>query len=396
MQKNRHSMDFNKNFQKNKFNQASTSRIINQVEDKASQYNNYNENLRNNTLNRNKKFPPIYFYKKISIPYKYNISSVPEYLIKTNEEKRFINKLYKSLTNEKDRNTLKDLLYKNKKKINFRKDNYKPKYIDVQKLLKYRPSLYTKFSDPLGRNAQVLNKINNSEAQKENIFNENNNIVNSYPNKENILINKEKNENENDNIIINEKKIKKINEELTKEKQIKYRYNLSDIFNLRKEPIFLNKSAEKYLFKNFSNLNDFSNTCPNKTYTNEIYEKKEENKFYTSSESKSDWIPNKINNNKMGTNSSVSYNILCPSYAGTNRFINAKELNKNNLFNESTAFHRVKSISEFIDLTRVTATNTLGCFNRRTEMPNFRFNNNICTNQLDAYHINRNIIEKPI
>ena len=206
MQKNRHSMDFNKNFQKNKFNQASTSRIINQVEDKASQYNNYNENLRSNTLNRNKKFPPIYFYKKISIPYKYNISSVPEYLIKTNEEKRFINKLYKSLTNEKDRNTLKDLLYKNKKKINFRKDNYKPKYIDVQKLLKYRPSLYTKFSDPLGRNTQVLNKINNSEAQKENIFNENNNIINSYPNNENILINKEKNENENDNIIINEKK----------------------------------------------------------------------------------------------------------------------------------------------------------------------------------------------
>ena len=385
-------MDFNKNFQKNKFNQASTSRIINQVEDRASQYNNYNENLRSNTLNRNNKFPPIYFYKKISIPYKYNISSVPEYLIKTNEEKRFINKLYKSLTNEKDRNTLKDLLYKNKKKINFRKDNYKPKYIDVQKLLKYRPSLYTKFSDPLGRNTQVLNKINNSEAQKENIFNENNNIVNSYPNTENILINKEKNENENDNIIINEKKIKKINEELTKEEQIKYRYNLSDIFNLRKEPVFLNKSAEKYLFRNNKSQNDFTNTCPNKTYT----EKKEENKFYTSSESKSDWIPNKINNNKMGTNSSVSYNILCPSYAGTNRFINAKELNKNNLFNESTAFHRVKSISEFIDLTRVTATNTLGCFNRRTEIPNFRFNNNICANQLDAYHINRNIIEKPI
>ena len=139
-QKNRQSMDFNKNSQKYKFNP-------NQVENKTLQYNNYNENFRSYTLNRNKKFPPIYFYKKISIPYKYNITSVPEYLIKTNEEKRFINKLYKSLTHEKDRNTLKDLLYKNKK-INFRKDNYKPKYIDVQKLLKYRPNLYTKFSDP--------------------------------------------------------------------------------------------------------------------------------------------------------------------------------------------------------------------------------------------------------
>ena len=98
----------------------------------------------------------------------------------------------------------------------------------------------------------------------------------------------------------------------------------------------------------------------------------------------------------MGTNSSVSYNILCPMYTGTNRFITASELNKNNLYNESTAFRRVKSISEFIDLTRVSATNTLGCFDRKMKIPNFRINNSIGTNQLDAYHINRDLLEKYI
>ena len=98
----------------------------------------------------------------------------------------------------------------------------------------------------------------------------------------------------------------------------------------------------------------------------------------------------------MGTNSSVSYNIfLSPMYSNTNRFT-ATELNKNNLYNESPTFLRVKSISEFIDLNRVFATNTLGCFDRKTKIPNFRINNNIGTTQLDEYYINRNLIAKPI
>lgn len=62
--------------------------------------------------------------------------------------------------------------------------------------------------------------------------------------------------------------------------QVRYKYKVSDIFNLHNNSVFTNKSAEKYLFKN--NYNDYKN-------------EKEENKFYTTSESKSDWIPNKIN-----------------------------------------------------------------------------------------------------
>ena len=396
LQKDLQSMDFNKNMEKYKFNPSYTISTSKKRETKIKDFNQNYANFGENTLNNSKKFPPIYFYRKVSNPYKYNIASVPKYLIKSNEEKRFIDKLYKSLTNEKDKNTLKDLLDKNKKKIHFKKDHFKPKYIDVQKLLKYRPGLYEHASDPLERNKLYLNKknINTFEEKNENIYNNDNMTVNVNPcqnneNANNII--------DDDNILNNENKIKIEEKEISKEDQIKYRYQLSDIFNKRKEPVFLNKSAEKYLFKkNLSNLNgSLSNTCPNISYTNNNYNAGD-NKFYTSSESKSDWIPNKINNKKMGTNSSVSYNILCPMYSNTNRFLTATELNKNNLYNESPAFRRVKSISEFIDLTRVFATNTLGCFDRKTKIPNFRINNNIGTTQLDEYHINRNLIAKPI
>ena len=100
----------------------------------------------------------------------------------------------------------------------------------------------------------------------------------------------------------------------------------------------------------------------------------------------------------MGTNSSVAYNILSPLYKGGNRFLNATELNKDNLYNESPTYHRVKSISEFIDLTRVSATNTLECFNRNVNknIPNFRFKASVATNQSDEYYINRDLIDKPI
>ena len=218
----------------------------------------------------------------------------------------------------------------------------------------------------------------------------------SHKDIETDLLNKEKNKEED--VIADENKDKNNGkDEISNEEQIRYKYKLSDIFNFRNEPVFTNKSAEKHLFKNKNIKTSFNNTFPNMNFNGkQVEESKKENKFYTSSESKSDWIPNKINKKKMGTSSSVSYNILCPMYKGSNRFIRASELNKNNLFNESPAYHRVKSISEFIDLTRVSATNTLGCFDRNMQIPNFRFNNSIGTNQLDAYHINKDLIEKPI
>ena len=388
------SMDINKNTEKYKFFPRTISNdSINGIKFISP---------RENSFNRTSKFPPIYFYRKVNTPYKYNISAVPKYLIKTNEEKRFMNKLYQSL-NESDKSILKDLL---KKKANSKADRYKPSYVDVERLLRYKPLLYENVNNPIQKQNNTVKNKNFFEMQNDILLRnkekdkEKDNIMPSpHHDIETIeidLLNKEKNKEED--MVADENKDKSNGkDEISNEEQIRYKYKLSDIFNCRNEPVFTNKSAEKHLFKNKNTKNSFNNTCPNMNFNGkQVEENKKENKFYTSSESKSDWIPNKINKKKMGTSSSVAYNILCPMYKGANRFITASELNKNNLFNESPAYHRVKSISEFIDLTRVSATNTLGCFDRNMQIPNFRFKNSIGTNQLDAYHINKDLIEKPI
>ncbi len=84
-------------------------------------------------------------------------------------------------------------------------------------------------------------------------------------------------------------------------------------------------------------------------------------------------------------------------YKGFNKFITASELNKNNLYNESPAFHKVKSISEFVDLTRVSSRNNLDAYNKDKikKYPNFKFQGSIATDQLNAYHINRDLIPNP-
>ena len=132
---------------------------------------------------------------------------------------------------------------------------------------------------------------------------------------------------ENNNSLKREKKNSEMKIEIPKDKQIKYKYKLSDIFNLHDDSLFTNKSSEKYLYKN--------------------NQEQKENRFYTTTESKSDWIPNKINQKKSGANSSVDYNIITPMYKGSNRFITATELNKDNFYNENPSFRRIKSISEF-------------------------------------------------
>ena len=131
---------------------------------------------------------------------------------------------------------------------------------------------------------------------------------------------------------------------------------------------------------------------------NEALQQKKKEKIEKEKEEdrKIDWIPNKINQKKMGTNSSVEYNIITPMYKGSNRFITATELNKDNFYNENPSFRRIKSISEFIDLTRVSATNTLQCFNRKNKIPNFKFKNMVATDQADEFYTNRNLIEKSI
>ena len=307
-----------------------------------------------NTFYNKKLIPPIYFYRKAQCPYKYNISSIPEYLIKANEEKNFMDKLESYMKDENEKKKFNELLQKREKETKI-KDRYKPEVLDVQTILKYRPNLY-------------LNSLK---------FNKKSNIgINEASHKKTVNINNVKEEIKKEEVNNNNYEIKKEdNKQISDEDQIKYKYKLSDIYNKRNEKVITNKSAEKYLFKNQNRINT----------------------FYTTNKSQSDWIPNRDFGTKMNLFSSVSYNILSPMYKGFNRFITASELNKNNLYNESPAFHKVKSISEFVDLTRVSSRNNLDAYNKDKikKYPNFKFQGSIATDQLNAYHINRDLIPNP-
>ena len=334
-------------------------------------------NFKENTFYRLKQIPPVYFYRKIQTPYKYNISSVPEYLIKTDEEKHFMDKLNQLMTNEEDRKIFNNLIKKKEKERKF-KDRYKPSFLNIPNILKYKPNLYSNSFNFDKRSKSVIPKDN--LYFRDNIIEEKEKSENDENDDNNIIKNEQLKQEENNDIKGDNMNNKgNIKDEISEEEQIKYKYKISDIHNLRNEKVITNKSAEKYLFKEIENKNN-------------------NNDFYISSKSQSDWIPNRTMGTKMNSFSSVSYNILSPLHKGFNKFISPTELNKNNLYNESTAFHRVKSISEFIDLTRVSATNTLNCFNRnrKNKLPNFKFRGSVATNQSDEYHINRDIIERPI
>ena len=307
-----------------------------------------------NTFYNKKLIPPIYFYRKVQHPYKYNISSIPEYLIKTNEEKNFMDKLESYMKDENEKKKFNELLQKREKETKI-KDRYKPEVLDVQTILKYRPNLYL--------NSLKFNKKSNTG-------------INEASHKKTVNINNVKEEIKKEEVNNKNYEIKKEdNKQISDEDQIKYKYKLSDIYNKRNEKVITNKSAEKYLFKNQNRINT----------------------FYTTNKSQSDWIPNRDFGTKMNLFSSVSYNILSPMYKGFNRFITASELNKNNLYNESPAFHKVKSISEFVDLTRVSSRNNLDAYNKDKikKYPNFKFQGSIATDQLNAYHINRDLIPNP-
>ena len=84
------------------------------------------------------------------------MTSVPEYLIKTNEEKHFVDKLYQSLNDENEKRLFNNLV--NKKKLNSRKDHYKPEILEVQNLLHYKPRFYTNPFNPEFKDTQINDK----------------------------------------------------------------------------------------------------------------------------------------------------------------------------------------------------------------------------------------------
>ena len=115
-------------------------------------------NIKEDTYYKLNRVPRVYFYRKISRPYKYNMLNVPEYLIKTDEEKHFMEKLNLLITNESDRKTLNNLVINKEKERKF-KDRYKPSILNVQNILRYRPNLYS--------NSFLFEKRSNSVIMKD-------------------------------------------------------------------------------------------------------------------------------------------------------------------------------------------------------------------------------------
>lgn len=330
------------------------------VQPSFSAKNIFNLYPKENTFYIKKKCSPLYYYRKIELPYKYNITSIPEYLIKANEEKIFINKLK---LNEKGKKKLNEM--DNNIKI---KDIYKPEALNALTMLKYYPDI---FLNSMKLDTKNTDSFDNN-LKNETITDNNNSNINITDNNNNEIIN-----NIDKKYYINTERKKKLSP-ISKEDQIKYKYKLSDIYNLRNDTVITNKSAEKYLFKK-NNINNL---------------KLNNNNFNITSMSGSDWIPNKNSYSKMNFFSSVNYNILSPKYKGFNKFVSPSELNKNNLYNENPSFHRVKSISEFIDISHISSRNNLSIY-KKDKIPNFKFKGNVATDHLNAYHINRDLIPSP-
>ncbi len=384
------------------------SKITSRDNTKRTQDNSSSENIKLNpkesTLYETKKYPPVFFYRKISSPYKYNISSIPEYLVKTNEERHFMERLNKIITKEEDRNLLNTLINKKEKETKF-KDRYKPAFLNVQTILRYRPSLYCNSLNSENRSNSVKPKDNLffrdepiEEKEKEKKIKENFNIKNDTKivEKTNIKDKQEKNEEDNNNSNNNngEKKDEKKEDnnnsnngekkdEIKEDNKIKHKYKICCMNDLKNENVINNKIGENHLFNNFNiqmNKNKYRRNFIN---NQDLY-------LLGHSQSQGDLIQNNSIGTKMNSFSSVSYNILAPLYKGFNKFITPSELNKDNKYNESRAFHRVKSISNFMEATKLSTFNTLACDNKKKirKLPYIKLRSNKVTHQSYETHIN--------
>ena len=100
------SMDVNKNTERYKFNPGHRGFVnskyrINKAFDKYANTENRKLNIRDSLYNKMNRIPPVFFYRKVSNPYKYSMTAVPEYLIKTNEEKFNLSISFIRLINER-------------------------------------------------------------------------------------------------------------------------------------------------------------------------------------------------------------------------------------------------------------------------------------------------------
>lgn len=270
-------------------------------------------------------------------------------------------------------------------------DNFDIKYLKKGKRDKLMPEgfeLYEKNLKELGQNYLSNNyvKIKNKKNENEPILIRKLNRLKQY--KSDIFFIKEKEkekkdeENKNENNIKNneDKKYININDKINKKKKL-YKYNDSDIFNLRKDKNIIEKSGEHSYFKKLEK--DETENNKNITYN--------------------------INNETLlgwrlrGPLPSL-YNYTSSKYHLLNRNIKNVGNTKEDVIKESkkisdnfNPINKKKGICEFMDLCRVSAPNINIDYNKAiNDNPNiFKRKNDISSEYYDIYNQYNNICDKP-
>ncbi len=303
------------------------------------------------TENRLNQKPPIYYIRKVQKPYKYNITSVPQgYSNKITTEEMFNNRIKNYIKKDFENVAIENVISSSSN------DKYKPNgYVFRDFLIKnpkyLKPNILSSNPEKKLKKMLTYNEIKKNANQTQIQFDTEDNIKNKtieqqfyntdYP------------------------KVNKRQEELFKHKG-------SDIFNLRQDGFFNNKSGEKYLFKTINNTEN------------------NKEKVYMTNGSNSNWapkIPKKLNH--IGY-SSVNFNILVPNIKSISK-------TKNDIENNDKCNNKVKSLSEFIDLCRVSATNKSENYEKLLNQDKscFRKRNNIGANFLDMHNSYRECIPHP-
>ena len=265
-------------------------------------------------------------------------------------------------------------------KMGIRERMYKPQLwdnVDKKELINQRDKLMPK-------GFQFYEKLMDKENKK---YFENNYVIRKQANKKTvpILIRDANKQNiEESDIFFQNKNIKKkdLLNEISKNKELAIQtFYSSDIFNKRMDPDIIKKSGETSFFKDNCLKED------NKT---------DKLRFNKNSESPKGWgvresIPSLLNY------SSIKFSPLNP---GIKNFCKTKD----NIFNECeqkykghNPINKQKSLSEFIDLTNVNASNYNNDYNNVLKKnPNaFKKNENIFTEYYKIYYNYNNISEKP-
>ena len=217
------------------------------------------------------------------------------------------------------------------------------------------------------------NKIE-TEIKKEQNINKSQETNNNPPEKsqenqkEKPEISTQKNEeienNENSNI-------KTLYPKLTQKEEIQYKYTQSDIFNLKKDNLFKNKSGEKYLFRPNTQL--------------------DKKKIHINYLSNSSWIPNIPKRTNYCGHTSVGYNIISPGKKSL--FKTKEEIDRNSGIK---LYNRIKAFSNFIDQNWQSSSRLTEQFsNSIKDKKPFNKKNNVASYYLDMHHTYKESIPHP-